>query len=1170
VAVRLALLLLLTGAAALTTAGSALADGWTAQPAPVPLIANGSLSGVSCAGSDCVAVGSAVDASGKTDTLAESSDGSGWTVQTSPNPAGAATSELSGVSCPTAAACVAVGSYTTPGGEQIALIERWDGAAWSMTTAPTPAGALVSSLAGVSCTAADACTAVGSYTDQAGDELALAERWDGISWALESVPSPAGESGVSLNGVSCTGPSNCVAVGVAEDSSQLATLTVVESWDGSGWKVENSPNQDSNDKDLPQNELEAVSCVSDSTCVAVGYAYAAGASTFTPLAMSWDGSTWTLGNPVDPEGAWYASLAGMSCTSATSCNAVGSWTNGEGDQEPALEEHWDGSTWTVQSETGSVHGLPYEPLAAISCRSDDACAAVGQASGDYSPQPGVAFSYGVNAAVAAQWDGTTWTVGAAAGKRGASSSTFQAVSCGSATDCFAVGSHSTTDDELTLIEHWDGSAWSIVSSPNPSGSVASQLESISCPDAADCMAVGHYVDSSGSESMLAERWDGSSWTLVSPTGSGSQLSSVSCPSADSCMAVGGQAAELWDGSGWTDETFASYQYGWGLTGVSCSAPSSCMAVGQEIWGGYAGTGIAEQWNGSTWSTTPNTTWVDALSCLAGGDCLAVGSLSRDGADTSATAAWWDGSTWSVVRPVQIEAPPTSGGTINALYGVSCQTSTDCTAVGEGNGQALTESYNGTGWSRESGPDLNVNLYGISCPVGGQCETVGATGYPGNGEQLYAAQYDGGTVGPPDVPSDQTLPTIGGDTGAGDTLTESNGTWTNDPTSYDYQWEDCDASGGNCSPIADATAETYVIAPSDLGHTIRVEETAINADGPSTEASSDPTAVIGDPPAISSEQAFGPASSSAKLGASVEPNGIAVSDCELQWGTDTTYEQGLPVPCDQRVGAGTTTVPVTAEIVNLTPDTTYHYRFVAQNDVGRTYGADATFTTPPAAPTVTTGAAEMTGAGSASIAGTVNPNGAAVTDCKLEWGTDATYDQGLPVPCSPAPGSGTDAVSVSATVTGLTPSTTYHYRFVAQNSAGRTYGADQTFLTPSAAHVTKPVATVLSTTAPRAVCPASAKTCRLPSSKRTIDFPARAKRVTVRVYLYSVAGVRIQGATLVVAQGRHTSRAKTAAGGSLLLKLTAKSGQKIAIRFAGNRLYSPATLTITVRRSVVKR
>ena len=113
----------------------------------------------------------------------------------------------------------------------------------------------------------------------------------------------------------------------------------------------------------------------------------------------------------------------------------------------------------------------------------------------------------------------------------------------------------------------------------------------------------------------------------------------------------------------------------------------------------------------------------------------------------------------------------------------------------------------------------------------------------------------------------------------------------------------------------------------------------------------------------------------------------------------------------------------------------------------TVNADTTVTAtfaqnPPAA---TTGSASGVAQTSATVSGTVNPNGA-VTTCTFEYGTSTSY--GSSVACGSSPGSGTSGVAVSAALSGLAAGTTYHYRLVARNAGGTVNGSDQTFTTSS--------------------------------------------------------------------------------------------------------------------------
>jgi hypothetical protein len=97
------------------------------------------------------------------------------------------------------------------------------------------------------------------------------------------------------------------------------------------------------------------------------------------------------------------------------------------------------------------------------------------------------------------------------------------------------------------------------------------------------------------------------------------------------------------------------------------------------------------------------------------------------------------------------------------------------------------------------------------------------------------------------PENTTAPTITGTPAVGQTLTAQNGTWTNNPTAFQYRWRRCDANGAACVNIAGTggAAKTYSVVGADGGHTLRVVVTAVNADG-ARNALSAPTAVVQSP------------------------------------------------------------------------------------------------------------------------------------------------------------------------------------------------------------------------------------------------------------------------------------------------------------------------------------
>jgi hypothetical protein len=170
---------------------------------------------------------------------------------------------------------------------------------------------------------------------------------------------------------------------------------------------------------------------------------------------------------------------------------------------------------------------------------------------------------------------------------------------------------------------------------------------------------------------------------------------------------------------------------------------------------------------------------------------------------------------------------------------------------------------------------------------------------------------------------------------------------------------------------------------------------------------------------------------------VNPNGLATS-WYFEYGTTTAYGSRTPT---RSAGSGTQNVAVAEALTGLTPGTTYHYRLVATNADGTSRGADGVFTT-LSTPVAVTGTVSNVTTTSARLRATVDPNGRATT-WFFEYGPTTAYGARTP---NRSAGSGNAAVSVSATVSGLTPGRLYHYRVVATSDAGSSRGSDRTFST----------------------------------------------------------------------------------------------------------------------------
>jgi hypothetical protein len=154
---------------------------------------------------------------------------------------------------------------------------------------------------------------------------ALTEMWDGRRWSItpDSTYGDTSKFGTSLSAVSCVSPVSCIAVGASYLPGN-DSVTLVRHWNGMHWSVTPSPNDP--DSDLPNNILSGVSCVSRTSCVAVGTA-SRGATIGNPganrtLIEGWDGTRWSITRSPNPGAFDTTLLAAVSCTSEH-CAAVG-------------------------------------------------------------------------------------------------------------------------------------------------------------------------------------------------------------------------------------------------------------------------------------------------------------------------------------------------------------------------------------------------------------------------------------------------------------------------------------------------------------------------------------------------------------------------------------------------------------------------------------------------------------------------------------------------------------------------------------------------------------------------------------------------------------------------------------------------------------------------------
>ncbi len=567
--------------------------GWRILRTPHPAGAKGAaLGGVSCAaGNACIAVGSYTNKVKIQVMLAERWNGTGWRILRTPRPAGAKGAALGGVSCAAGNACIAVGSYTNKVKIQVMLAERWNGSGWEILRIPRPAGAASTALSGVSCTSRTACIAVGSYYNSRAKVLVtLVERWDGARWRIRRTPNPAGTvmqrpigtQGASLSGVSCTSRNACIAVGSYvkpfNPLVQPRQAALVERWNGKLWKIQRTPSP-AGASPLTNMSLSSVTCMSRTVCIAVG-SYTDSAGTGVALAERFNGERWRIEDTPDPAGATSITLSGVSCSSRMACTTVGSFAN-PATIEVTFAEAWNGTSWRIQSTRNPLSGASRGALNGVSCTSATACTAVGSYTN----------TSGTQTALAEGWDGTSWRIQPTPDPGGAGSSALNGVSCASPTACIAVGSYTTSPGNVqALAEAWDGTSWTIQDTPN----LAPQdrgtwLDAVSCSSGTACTAVGGWSAYHVS-GFVADFWDGTTWTIQSTPSStfpGGELNGVSCTSATACTAVGelssavglpAPVADTWDGTSWTLQNTPTPGYTH-FNAVSCTSATVCTAVG---------------------------------------------------------------------------------------------------------------------------------------------------------------------------------------------------------------------------------------------------------------------------------------------------------------------------------------------------------------------------------------------------------------------------------------------------------------------------------------------------------------------------------------------------------------------------------------------------------------
>jgi len=355
------------------------------------------------------------------------------------------------------ASALLVGIFFVRDGSHAALASC---GSWSTQTPPSVNGS--STLLAVTTLDANTVWAVGK-----NDNSTLIEQWNGTSWQFIPSPnSPLAAFNV-LTGISATASNDIWAVGYDEMNGLDQTL--VEHWNGTSWSIISSPNVA-----LTSNRLNAVTALSSTDVWAVGYSGIISAQT---LIEHWDGTSWSIISSPNV-GTQINYLNGVAGDADSDIYAVGASENqGAGITYQSLILHYDGNSWSVVQ----------------------------------SPN---------------QSNGSNW---------------LQSITLiGGTTSFLAVGYYENGGFANTLIEQWDGNNWNIVSSPN-GGSYNSLLYGVSAPDASNAWAIGNYYGSNATIQTLIEHFDGTSWSIVASPNVGTyenDLFAVAAYNDNSVWAVG--------------------------------------------------------------------------------------------------------------------------------------------------------------------------------------------------------------------------------------------------------------------------------------------------------------------------------------------------------------------------------------------------------------------------------------------------------------------------------------------------------------------------------------------------------------------------------------------------------------------------------------------------------
>lgn len=370
----------------------------------------------------------------------------------------------------------------------------------SFTILETPNGYSNNHLNGIAALSANDVWAAGYYTSQAGDYLNLAMHWDGSAWTITPTPNPQLPFVNQLNKLAALAPDNVWAIGGFSDSYSLR-------WDGSVWSEVALP-PIINRGFVVSNYLQDIASTSATDIWAVGQMDSLEGGTWT-LTVHWNGTEWIQvpsPNKPTPSGSSYSSA--LTSTVALAPNDV--WAVGYyrvGNTEHTLVEHWDGTQWSIIPSPDGPTGDGW--LRGVHASSPNDIWAVGE----YDKTDFASMAKGLTM----HWNGTTWSVFVPPAPPSPwYVNPLNHVVNIAPNDAYAVGQwQNPTQGLSTYVIHWDGAAWTQVSSQDMpgSGSGWNQLNDITRDSAGGLWTAGSKQASFGNPTFsLVERSAGSAQT----------------------------------------------------------------------------------------------------------------------------------------------------------------------------------------------------------------------------------------------------------------------------------------------------------------------------------------------------------------------------------------------------------------------------------------------------------------------------------------------------------------------------------------------------------------------------------------------------------------------------------------------------------------------------------